>query len=284
MTVFVFPGQGSQALGMGDGLFNKFPKLVKQADEILGYSIVELCLQDAAGNLNNTAYTQPALYTVSALAYLQHMADHSNAKPNYVLGHSLGEYVALFAAEVFDFATGLRLVQKRGALMAQATGGGMAAVLNMPPAEIINNLAAQDINSIDIANYNTASQTVISGPKVDVERAKPILEEAGARVILLKVSGAFHSRYMKAAADEFASYLAQFQFAAPKVKVISNVSAGLLDVQQVQSSLTQQVNNPVRWLESINYLLAQGEDNFIEMGPGRVLTNMIAAIRKKYNA
>lgn len=280
MTVFVFPGQGSQVLGMGDGLFAKFPELVKQADEILGYSIEELCLQDAGGNLNNTAYTQPALYTVGALSYLQHMTENPEAKPNYVLGHSLGEYVALFAAEVFDFATGLRLVQKRGALMVDATGGGMAAVLNMLPVEIVKNLAERNINSIDIANYNTAVQTVISGPRVDVECAKPILEAAGARVILLKVSGAFHSRYMQSAASEFASYLAQFQFAAPKIRVISNVSADVLAVQNVQDSLIKQINNPVRWVESINYLLAQGEGDFIEMGPGKVLTNMIAVISK----
>jgi malonyl CoA-acyl carrier protein transacylase len=283
MAVFVFPGQGSQNVGMGQNLWDKFPDIIKQADEILGYSITELCLNDLNGNLNNTAYTQPALYTVNALHYFDYCQQNPSVKPNYVLGHSLGEYNALLAANVFDFATGLRLVQKRGELMAKATGGKMAAVLNMPSNVILENVLNHGITTVDIANFNTHKQTVISGLEDSIEQAKEILTKQGARVIVLKVSGAFHSRYMISAANEFANFLNNIDFYEPQHRVIANVTAKNIMQNEIKDSLMKQIYHPVRWVESINHLLAQGEDEFIEMGPGNVLTNMIAAIKNEYH-
>jgi malonyl CoA-acyl carrier protein transacylase len=283
MAIFVFPGQGSQNIGMGQNLWEKFPDIVRQADEILGYSIAELCLHDPHGNLNNTYYTQPALYTVNALHYFDYCQQNPNIKPNYVLGHSLGEYNALLAANVFDFATGLRLVQKRGELMAKATGGKMAAVLNMPSNIILESISNNGITTVDIANFNTHKQTVISGLEGGIEQAKDVLTKQGARVIILKVSGAFHSRYMLNAANEFADFLNNINFQEPQYKVIANVTAKGVTQHEIKDLLVKQIYHPVKWVESITNLLAQGEDEFIEMGPGNVLTNMISAIKNEYH-
>jgi trans-AT polyketide synthase/acyltransferase/oxidoreductase domain-containing protein len=281
MTVCIFPGQGSQSKGMGGELFDKYPALTQEADNILGYSISELCLNDPLQQLGNTEYTQPALFVVAALAYLEYVA--SNAKtPNFVAGHSLGEYNALFAAKVIDFATGLKLVQKRGALMAKAQNGGMAAVIGFDVSELKAILTKQNLNTIDIANLNSRTQIVISGQKQDVEVAKKIIEDAGARmVIMLSVSGAFHSRYMQSAADEFAEFLSDLIFAAPATSIISNVEARpASSAEVIKSLLVQQITHPVNWYDSMRYLMDQGETEFVELGAGKVLTRMLATIKR----
>ena len=196
ITVYVFPGQGSQKVGMGEGLFETQPELVARADDILGYSIQRLCLEDPDSNLNSTDYTQPALFTVNALTYLNKVKQ-SGHEPDFVAGHSLGEYNALFAAQVFDFDTGLKLVKKRGEIMSKAHGGGMAAVVRISPEKTEEVLRNAGIDSIDIANYNAPMQTVISGRKDDIDNVSKYFDEAGAVYVPLKVSGAFHSRYMK---------------------------------------------------------------------------------------
>lgn len=164
MKVYVFPGQGSQSKGMGQGLFDKYPELTSKADKILGYSIKKLCLEDPDENLRYTQYTQPAIYTVNALMYLNKIAK-TGEKPSFVVGHSLGEYNALYAAGVIDFETGLKIVKKRGELMSRAKGGGMAAVIGLREEEVRDVLKENGIESIDIANINSCSQIVISGPK-----------------------------------------------------------------------------------------------------------------------
>ncbi len=175
---FIFPGQGSQEKGMGKQLFEAYPELTKVADHILGYSIENLCLADSRQVLDHTEYTQPALYVVNALSYL-HEREIRGLEPGFLAGHSLGEYSALFAAGVFDFETGLRLVQKRGALMAEAKGGGMAAVIGMDAPQTMKVLSDSGLDSIDIANINSPQQTVISGARADVERRRPFLSPQG---------------------------------------------------------------------------------------------------------
>ena len=168
---FMLPGQGSQKKGMGEAFFDAFPDIVAIADSVLNYSIKDLCLHDAEGVLGQTQYTQPALYTVNALAYLSAVKERGG-KPAFVLGHSVGEYSALFAAGMFDFETGLRLVQKRGALMAQARGGGMAAVIGMDAAGVRRVLRDGGLDTIDLANLNSPVQTVVAGPRADIDRAR----------------------------------------------------------------------------------------------------------------
>lgn len=277
--IYVFPGQGSQKAGMGADLFDAFPDETAAADEALGYSIRALCLEEPAGRLNDTAYTQPALYTVCALTYLNRLRE-GEAAPDYLAGHSLGEYAALFAAGAFDFITGLKLVHKRGALMSAATGGGMAAVIGLDGARTRDVLDNGGWGSIDVANLNSPTQTVISGLKDEVDQVGTLLQEAGARmVVALKVSGAFHSRYMQQAREAFADYLDTVAFSTPSIPVISNVYARPYAADELRHNLANQITHPVRWTETIQYLLAQPEPEFTEVGPGNVLTGLIRQIR-----
>ncbi len=278
VKIYVFPGQGSQSVGMGEGLFDQYPEFVKQADEVLECSIRNLCLKDPEGKLNQTDYTQPALYIVNALTYLS-KAEQNNLRPDFVAGHSLGEYDALFAAGVFDFITGLKIVQKRGQIMAKATGGGMAAIIGMQPLKIKQVLADAGFDTIDIANYNSPKQTVVSGPKEDIDAVKTAFKDAGVKLFIpLKVSGAFHSRHMKESQNEFAAFLKQFEVQSLEIPVISNYTALPYQNDEIKNNMIQQISNPVRWLESIQYLKQQPEPEFEEIGPGKVLTKLIAQI------
>jgi len=277
-TVFMFPGQGSQALGMGAELFERYPDLVAEADSILGYSIKELCLENPDNKLSSTDYTQPALYIVNVLSFLAKVEDEE-IRPDFVIGHSLGEYDALYAAGAFDFAAGLKLVQKRGALMSLATGGGMAAILGMDGDAVATALAELGVDSIDVANFNSPRQTVISGLKADIEAFAPQLKEKGAqRVVILPVSGAFHSRYMKPAAKEFEAFLAGFSFGNLKVPCIANCTAEPYTNESIASNLVSQIYSSVRWIETVKGLREQGADEFVEVGPGTVLSGLARQI------
>ena len=266
---------------MGEGLFARYPEITALADEILGYSVAELCLEDPEGRLHQTQYTQPALYTVNALSYMSRR-DGGAPPPDFVAGHSLGEYNALLAAEVFDFAAGLQLVQRRGDLMSGASGGGMAAVLGCEGEKVEEILRSNGLLGLDVANYNTPTQVVLSGPVDEIARAEDLLVDAGATYIPLKnVSAAFHSRYMEALVGPLGEALDGVMFELPKIPVISNVSALPYAADEIKKNLLRQIRQPVRWTESIRYLLSVGVDEFEESGPGEVLTKLIRSIRKR---
>jgi malonyl CoA-acyl carrier protein transacylase len=277
--IFVFPGQGSQKPGMGAELFGRFPEQVALADAELGFSTEELCVHDPSRKLDQTEFTQPALFVVNALSFLERLAE-SGPMPHFVAGHSLGEYDALFAAGVFNFQTGVKLVKQRASLMGQASGGAMAAVIGLTTNEIREALTSAGLNSIDIANLNSPKQVVISGPEQDLGSSQTALEQAGAQLFKrLNVSAAFHSRYMADAQQKFAVFLDQFEFAPPRIPVISNVTAHPYDPQQIKENLIQQITHPVRWTESIQWLLRQPVPEFHEVGPGKVLSGLIRRIR-----
>ncbi|HET8660112.1 MAG TPA: ACP S-malonyltransferase [Micromonosporaceae bacterium] len=281
MRAFVFPGQGSQARGMGGALFEEFPELTAAADEALGYSIADLCLRDADNVLGRTEYTQPALFVVSALSYL----DRQRREPvevDFFAGHSLGEYTALYAAGALDFISTLRLVALRGRLMATMTDGGMAAVVGMAADEVRAALDGARLDGLDLANLNTQDQVVISGPVDVVRAAGPVLTAAGAGGYTpLRVSGAFHSRYMRAVSAAFAEELSHVDFAPLKKPVIANCTGLPYADGAVRETLVAQLVEPVRWEQSVRYLLGLGVDALEEVGPGRVLTRLIEKIRSR---
>lgn len=280
--ICLFPGQGSQVKGMGAELFDRYPDWTADADRVLGYSIRELCVDDPRGELGLTQFTQPALYVVNALTFRAKRED-GMAAPDFVAGHSLGEYDALLAAGCFDFATGLAMVKERGQMMGRVSGGGMAAVIGMEPGRIKELLDGSEAGRlVDVANFNTFDQTVIAGPKDALETVKADFEAAGVRAYIpLNVSAPFHSRYMREPQMTFDAFLRQFTFAAPSIPVISNVTARVYQDDQVRQTLSEQIGNSVQWLESMLYLMKQPEPEFIECGPGTVLAKMLVAIRKK---
>lgn len=280
MTTYVFPGQGSQTKGMGAELFAAFPDYLEKANRILGYSMQTLCLEDPKGELGQTQFTQPALYVVNALSYLK-QSQENPTPPQFVAGHSLGEYNALFAAGVFDFETGLKLVQKRGALMSQASGGGMAAVIGLTIDAVEKLLQDSRFSSLAIANVNSHLQIIVTGQKEAILNAESLFTEAGARMYIpLNVSGAFHSRYMDDAQHEFSEFIKGFSFGAPKIPVIANLTALPYEPDQILSTLSLQINHPVLWRQTIEYLIAKGETVFQELGPGKVLAGLIGKIQK----
>jgi trans-AT polyketide synthase/acyltransferase/oxidoreductase domain-containing protein len=275
----LFPGQGAQEKGMGRDLFESFPRQVEQASELLGYSMKTLCLEDPQQQLGLTQYTQPALYVVNALGYMRRCEQgHAADARDFLLGHSLGEYNALLAAGVFDFETGLRLVQKRGELMAAASGGGMAAALRVDAETLRKELEDNDLSVVDLANFNTPTQTVISGPRDAIARAVEVLGKRQITVVPLKVSAAFHSRYMRDTQSTFAEFLRGFTFNDPGVTVIANATARPYEPGRVAELLAQQIASPVRWTESIRHVLNQGQVELEEIG-GAILTRMVNEIR-----
>ncbi len=280
MKTFLFPGQGSQSKGMGGALFDEFKELTDKADKILGYSIKELCLDDPRGELNQTQFTQPALYVVNALSYFKKV-EESGQKPDFAAGHSLGEFNALLTAECFDFEAGLKLVKKRGELMSQATGGGMAAILNATKEKIETILKENGLTNIDLANYNAPSQIVISGLKDEIAKAQSFFQEGEMKYFPLNTSGAFHSRYMQPSREKFETYLKKFKFSDLKIPVISNVSARPYQNDEVIANLSNQITSSVKWSESIQYLIESGDMEFEEIGHGKVLTKLVHKIQEE---
>ena len=285
MHTVLFPGQGSQVKGMGGELFDRFPEMTAEASAILGYSIKDLCLDDPRGELGQTQFTQPALFVVNAMMYRARIQDGQDA-PDFLAGHSLGEYNALHAAGCFDFAAGVTLVKERGALMSRVSGGGMMAVIGLDPETIQALLhETHEGRRVDVANFNSFEQTVIAGPKEDLGYVKPALEAAGAKMVVpLNVSAPFHSRYMREAQNEFAHFLQRYEFRAPSIPVISNVRARPYEGDMVRATLAEQIGNSVRWLDSMLYLMDKPAPTFEEVGPGQVLTKLLRQIQKRKKA
>lgn len=274
----LFPGQGAQFKGMGAELFKAYPQLTQQANEILGYDLVKLCLEDPQQKLNQTQYTQPALYVVNALGFYQRQSTEKLV-PDFALGHSLGEYNALLAADAFDFVTGLRLIQKRGELMGQASGGAMVAVIGPSPDDTMDIIKKEGLETIEPANYNTPTQLVIAGPTDDVDQAVDILRGVGASVVPLPVSAAFHSSYMKEAQEAFARYISTFSFNGLRFPVLANTTAEPYDAQKIGQTLSRQIVSPVKWVNTIRYLIRLGNIDYIEIN-SRILSNMVVQITK----
>lgn len=270
-TAWVFPGQGSQAIGMGSDLVTLPEAKAKfeQAEQILGWSVPELC-QSADDQLSRTLYTQPCLYVVESLLVDQMQA--RGQQPDLVAGHSLGEYVALYAAGVFDFAAGLQLVQRRAELMDQASDGMMAALIGFAREQLDAQL--QQTADVVLANDNNSGQVVISGTPAAVES---VLSNVKAkRAVKLNVSGAFHSPLMADAAKEFQAVLDTVAFQDAKVPVLSNVDpTPTTDADLLKQRLTQQMTGSVRWREISLQFPGLGIERVIEIGPGKVLTGLI---------
>ena len=280
MKTYMFPGQGSQARGMGGSLFDEFPELTAKADSVLGYSIKELCLNDPQRELSNTQFTQPALYVVNALSYYKRIQD-TGETPDYLAGHSLGEFNALLAAECFDFETGLKLVKKRGELMSQATEGAMAAIVNATRDQIEALLKEKGLDNVDIANYNTPLQIVISGPVADIAACQEIFQFDRVMYMPLKTSGAFHSRLMIPAQQKFEAFLKKRKFSKPKIPVIANLTAQAYPNGAVVEYLSKQICSTVLWSDTIHHLMSLSDEMaFIEIGHGDVLAKMILKIKQ----
>jgi malonyl CoA-acyl carrier protein transacylase len=263
---------------MGNELFQQFPSLVEEANSILGYSLDELCAQGPEDKLGQTQYTQPALYLVSYLAGLA--KQEGNQSPDMAAGHSVGEFAALAAAKAFSFADGLRMVTKRGEIMAKVSGGGMAAVIGLESKIILATLKDKNLQKIDLANFNSPGQIVISGPALEIDSSIPLLKEAGAKLVVpLKVSGAFHSEMMKEPSVEFAIFLEEFSFTAPSFPIFANVTGSKYsNPEEIASLLVKQMYSSVLWSESIQKMRSLGADEFIECGPGNVLTKLLRQI------
>lgn len=287
---FVFPGQGSQSVGMGRALAQSFPvarDIFDQADDILGFPLSRIAWEGPEESLNDTINTQPALFTHS-IAVLQviHILN-LNLRPSFVAGHSMGELSALVAAGTFSFSDGLRLVRTRGELMKRAgekTPGGMAAVmgLDIPQIEQLCNQASSSSEIVQVANDNCPGQVVISGSNAALDRVQPLLEQAGAkRVIRLAVSIAAHSPFMSTAQEDFSNAVASTPIQAPYIPTIGNVSARpLLDANDIRADLQNQLTHRVRWTESIHAIVSEGISEFIEIGSGSVLSGLIKRINR----
>lgn len=290
-TAYLFPGQGSQYVGMGREAYEcsaTARAFFDEADALFGFELAELAFSGLEEKLTDTQYQQPALF-VCSMANWQCMLEEGWAEADYVAGHSLGEFAALSAAGALTFRDGLRLVRKRGELMKQAdelSPGAMAAILALPVEQIESLcIQAQDETGqvVQVANDNCPGQTVISGDEAALQRAMELAKEAGARrIVQLPITIAAHSPLMESVAAEFAAAVDETPLREPQIPVIGNVSAlPLHTVEDIRSELKAQLTSPVAWTPSMRYLLDAGSDTFIEVGPNNILLALIKRIDRK---
>jgi [acyl-carrier-protein] S-malonyltransferase len=288
-TAYIFPGQGSQTVGMGKDLFDNFAaarEVFGEADEALGFSISEMCFSGDEADLQLTANTQPAILTASVAAYRAARSE-GLPEPDVVAGHSLGEYSALVATGVLDLADAVRTVRKRGTYMQEAVPvgvGAMAAILGLDAAGVEAGCSeAAEGQVCSPANINSPSQVVIAGNTEAVDRACEILKAKGAkRAIKLNVSAPFHCALMTPAQEKLAADLAGLNYGGFVFPVVHNVDAAeSTDAAAVCDKLTRQVSSPVRWLQTIENMKAAGVTKFIEIGPGKVLSGLVRQIDRE---
>ena len=291
MKAFVFPGQGSQFVGMGKDLYDNNPlakELFDKADEILGFKITDIMFAGTDDQLKETKVTQPAVFLHSVISALC-LGDEF--KPAMVAGHSLGELSALVAAGAISFEDGLKLVAARANAMqkaCEANPGTMAAIIGLPDDKIeeICKEVSEDGNVVVAANYNCPGQLVISGNMDAINKACEALKAAGAkRALPLKVGGAFHSPLMQPAKEELEAAIEKTSFSAPKCPVYQNVDAEAhTDPGEIKANLIAQLTSSVRWTKSVQNMIAAGADEFVECGPGKALQGMIGRIDKTAKA
>ena len=287
--VFMFSGQGSQYVGMGKELYENHEaakKVLDEADQILDFDLKGMIFNGPEEDLNNTKNTQPAIYTVSAM--VKAVLAENGLKPAAAAGHSLGEYSALHAAGVLSFEDGLKLVRRRGELMDQADPEGrgtMAAVIGLADEEVEEVLNQVD-GIVTVANYNSPGQVVISGEVEAVGKAEELLAEKGAkRVIPLSVSGAFHSPLMEPAKEELKNTIEAVDFNDAQIPLIANVTADYVKKSsEIKAALIKQLDNSVRWVETIERFKADDYEDYVEVGPGRVLKGLMRRIDRSLNA
>jgi len=291
-SAFVFPGQGSQSVSMLAELSESFPQVQQtfaEASEVLGYDLWDLVQNGPETNLNQTDKTQPAMLA-AGIAVWSCWESVSQYKPAYLAGHSLGEYTALVAAGAIDFKTAIKLVEKRGLLMQQAVPAGegaMAAILGLDD-DVVKAVCQQasDAGVVEAVNFNSPGQVVIAGSKTAVDKAVEIATEKGAkRALLLPVSVPSHCALMRPAADELLAELESVTIYAPQIPVIHNASVSITsEPTEIRQLLAQQLYNPVRWVETVEWLASQGVDTLVECGPGKVLAGLCKRIDKSLQA
>ena len=276
---FLFPGQGSQTVGMGKDVYENYDaakSVYDIADKTLGKSISTLCFEGPEENLKQTVNTQPCIVTTS-IALMETLRSELNIVPDYTAGHSLGEYCAMFTAGVMSLETTLKLIQKRADLMGATHGGSMAAVLNASEEVLKAGLEeGNKVGYVDIANYNSPAQVVITGDENAVKAAGDyILANGARRVVPLAVSGAFHSRFMEKAGEEFAEFVRDAELNNSSIPVITNVDAELTtDSDDFRNKMPRQIYSSVHWTQTIQKMVSEGVDTFIEIGPGKVLAGL----------
>ena len=280
-VAFVFPGQGSQSVGMGKSLYDSSAaakKIFDSADEVLGRSISKICFEGPEEDLKQTINTQPAIL-VTSIAALEALREKANVTPDCVAGHSLGEYGAYYASGVADFATTMKLIDKRAREMnnaAVSTKGAMTAVIGMDKDTILDTISKID-GVVSVANYNSPAQIVITGEAEAVEKANTALKEAGAkRVIPLPVSGGFHSKLMEEASVNFSEILDDCDIKDAQIPVYTNVDAEpTTSAIRFKAKMTAQIYSSVMWTQTVEKMIADGVDTFVEIGPGKVLAGLI---------